>query len=381
VAVDPITFTAAARYVYGAFTALSGGRLSAADRAAIDAAGVRPFRGVFRGAGGLVLSQAQAIQRGNTILAAQRPVALPTPPAPTGPTYQTPEGLLREVFERNPNYTPGRSVPVPGNPDFEDLLRRPSPDIGTRTPTTWNPESPTRTLPRAGPVSAVSVLARAAGLLGGLLYPTPTADSDLGYESRSDRGEAPPDLRRGARRRPRLRRRPEPQPEPLGQTTADRLPRPSARPVSTSLPQSGPQRVPIGTPLPSPFPIPSPAPSATAAPRPVAFPSPLPFLLPLPRPSVPRPGRTPDTMSPLVPGGSTASPNRSPRFDRQPRPLTQPLPQPLASPTGGSSDPCKCTRSSKPKRKRKPRSVCYRGSFTETRASTLKVRKEQIPCR
>lgn len=37
-------------------------------------------------------------------------------------------------------------------------------------------------------------------------------------------------------------------------------------------------------------------------------------------------------------------------------------------------------RASKPKKKRKPRDVCYRGSYTETRTGVRKRRREKIPC-
>jgi len=375
---DPVTLTAAARYVYGAFS-LFGGGLSGAERRALEASGARPApRGLS--IDGRRVSQSEAIAAGRAVLA-RTPVLAPTPaPAPVpGRPYATPADVLREVLNRNPTYNPGTRPGLPPTvPEFEDLLRRPSPDIGTRNPTTWNPNSPAR-IPRAGPASAISVLARAAGLLGGLLYPTVLGDSDLGYESRSNPEAEPPDPRRAPRQRYRNRRQPDPQRPPLGQTIADRLPSPSARPVSTSLPRSEPRPVPIGTPQPSPFPQPLPAPSATAVPRPLSVPLPLLFPLPQPRPST-RPGRTPDTMSPLVPGGSIASPDRLSMIDRQGRPLTAPQPQPLALPSGGGSDPCSCSRTSKPKRKRKPRNECWRGTYVETRAGLSKTRKEKIPC-
>lgn len=47
----------------------------------------------------------------------------------------------------------------------------------------------------------------------------------------------------------------------------------------------------------------------------------------------------------------------------------------------GSSgkEPCKCGPK-KPRKKRPPRSVCYRGTFYETPSGTRKVKKERIPC-
>jgi len=37
-------------------------------------------------------------------------------------------------------------------------------------------------------------------------------------------------------------------------------------------------------------------------------------------------------------------------------------------------------RAKRKRKKREPRKVCYRGTFTETKSSTRKVRKEKIPC-
>lgn len=45
-----------------------------------------------------------------------------------------------------------------------------------------------------------------------------------------------------------------------------------------------------------------------------------------------------------------------------------------------STDTCNCSEKKKQKKKRKPRSVCYRGSYTETSKSLRKVRRESIPC-
>jgi len=56
-------------------------------------------------------------------------------------------------------------------------------------------------------------------------------------------------------------------------------------------------------------------------------------------------------------------------------------PLPLEEPRPGEADRCSCTKEKKKKpKKRKPRAVCYRGSYTETSNSLRKVRREQIPC-
>jgi hypothetical protein len=72
--------------------------------------------------------------------------------------------------------------------------------------------------------------------------------------------------------------------------------------------------------------------------------------------------------------------------------LPQPLPglatQPLTafqaavaqSPAQELDRQCRERAKRKRKKKREPRSVCYRGTFTETKKSTRKVRKEKIPC-
>lgn len=59
-------------------------------------------------------------------------------------------------------------------------------------------------------------------------------------------------------------------------------------------------------------------------------------------------------------------------------PLT-PLTEPLQPRLPTDADSCSCAKK-KPKKKREPRAVCYRGTYTETSKSLRKVRREQIPC-
>jgi len=68
-----------------------------------------------------------------------------------------------------------------------------------------------------------------------------------------------------------------------------------------------------------------------------------------------------------------------------PQPITSPVPspgnltalQPLALPSAQTG--CKCPP--KTRKPRKPRTVCYRGTYTESATGLTKLRKEEIPCR
>jgi hypothetical protein len=107
-----------------------------------------------------------------------------------------------------------------------------------------------------------------------------------------------------------------------------------------------------------------------------------------PRPAFPSPaipGTLPVTLSPAVPGlGSITLPGIGP----SPNPLTNPATLPLTalnpavaqSPAQDLDRQCR-ERAKRKRKKREPRSVCYRGTFTETKRSTRKMRKEKIPCR
>jgi hypothetical protein len=70
------------------------------------------------------------------------------------------------------------------------------------------------------------------------------------------------------------------------------------------------------------------------------------------------PFRLPVPLSPLSPGVS-------------PFELPQPAPQ---------NQRCKCPEERKEKKKRKDRTICYRGSYRERRKGLNKRRRERIPC-
>lgn len=137
--------------------------------------------------------------------------------------------------------------------------------------------------------------------------------------------------------------------EPVGTPTA----RPTARPEPFANPFATPLRQPWATPLE--VPLETPWGEPTLSPE--------------------TPTRTPSTTP-------TAPPTRSPlptSFD-----LPSTFANPMAEPQPGpkASDPCNCV-AQKPKKPkpRKPRTVCWKGSYTETSRSLFKNRREKIPCR
>lgn len=113
----------------------------------------------------------------------------------------------------------------------------------------------------------------------------------------------------------------------------------------------------------------------------------IPSLDPLEQP-LPAPVKTPtpggfDVPWPGLPGydllpGTDLVSAPAPGENRRPEAVLDPFADPLrAQPT---ADPCSCAKAKKPKKKREPRSVCYRGTYTETSKSLRKVRGERIPC-
>lgn len=130
---------------------------------------------------------------------------------------------------------------------------------------------------------------------------------------------------------------------------------------------------PFGDPLTTP--TSSPSPDVLGAPLPDFFPDPIGdpiFASPLPSPpgrDTPAPTGPPEFFAPFEPLTPTFTP------DVVPEPiLTQFAPDPLTS-----KDQCDCGKKKK-KKKRKPRDVCYRGTYTETRNGLSKKRLEEIPC-
>lgn len=326
------------------------------------------------------------------------PVPVPVPGLPG--VVSTPGREFIDLLNRRPTFVPGGSTGT--DTTFRDLLNR------TRQPTEFEKllKKPLRTTPGG----LLAPLARAAGLLGGVLYPSPTADSDLGYRAPP---RPPPtgglpgsDGPRGPRSRPNPRTRTRPRPpsgprppldvlfgrdptiprglpnRPQPTPTPTSTPRPTREPVSQPAP--GPQPVARPQPAPSPRARPAPAASTAPAPSPGSSISPLaflaPFLFPMPstRPQLrPRPLSAP---SPLP--GPIASPDPIRNFN-SPRPLTAPQPQPLsfAQPlTQPSRDPCRCDKPTRTRKKRKPRTVCYAGTYRDRASGLSKSKLRKIPC-
>lgn len=178
---------------------------------------------------------------------------------------------------------------------------------------------------------------------------------------------------------------------------------PQRRPSVGTPPQRAPIRLPRG-PFPGPdwsvptdpYPRTRPRPETEAPPRP--SPSPAPTRIPDPtRLPVPGPTRAPSPAPPrtfpriplfplLLPSFPTPSPQLRvrPRPGTEPPPLSDPLPTPLTliQPQPLPSRADRCPEPQKRKRKpRKPRAICYRGTYTEKRNGLLKRKRERIPCR
>lgn len=120
---------------------------------------------------------------------------------------------------------------------------------------------------------------------------------------------------------------------------------------------------------PKPKPVGSPIGAPTASPLP--DPLEVPFPEPAPRvPTRPRPGTIapPGIADPTLPGGG-------PAVLAEPEAL--PIAPPLAPPT--RADSCECAKK-KPKKK-KPRTVCYRGTYTERSTGLSKRRKIRVNCK
>jgi hypothetical protein len=158
---------------------------------------------------------------------------------------------------------------------------------------------------------------------------------------------------------------------------------PQRRPLPTprSIPQ--PHEIPtprptIALPLPRPLPMPGPAPVPVRAPRP-RLPSLMPYLpliYPLlePRLRVTLPPQQPLRIS--DPGFDVG--RIGPELRPPPVPLTLTQPLPLQLRPGVES--CVCEQP-KPRKKRKPRTECKTGTYTETRKGTIKHPRRTITCR
>jgi len=165
---------------------------------------------------------------------------------------------------------------------------------------------------------------------------------------------------------------------------------PGPGPTSTPISTPGIDPTP-GYPEPGDFPEPrrSPQPDPTSDPSPDVFSTPLPdgigdpigdpFVEPsrpvrtVPDPANPVRNKPGDTPQPFADPIDTPSPFDT--FDPMPLPLPQP------DPFTPNKDQCGCAKKKKDKKaKKKPRDVCYRGTYVELRKGLSKTRLEEVPC-
>lgn len=163
-----------------------------------------------------------------------------------------------------------------------------------------------------------------------------------------------------------------PRAEPLSPGSPSTRPRPTSRPEATPAP--GVQADPLNDPFSMPRPQAEPKPNARPAPDPAARPAPRNPLNPLALPFDPlRPFSQPesrpvprDVTSDLIDFVLRGSPDPSP----------EPQPEPEA-------DRCNCDSKKKKKKKKKdkkPRSVCWQGTYTQRAKGISYARKKQVPC-
>jgi len=158
------------------------------------------------------------------------------------------------------------------------------------------------------------------------------------------------------------------------------LPGTTRVPQRTRAPQTAPRTAPAPTPRPAP---------ATRPGGPVANPAP-----PVPRPAPPLPGppiglpvpppaprfglRELALLAEALSRGRAREPARAPAPNLVPR--EQLVPQPPLTLSQSRVRECECPEPKK-RKPREPRSVCYSGTFTETRRGTRKRRKRKVPCK
>jgi len=156
-------------------------------------------------------------------------------------------------------------------------------------------------------------------------------------------------------------------------------PRPQERPFTSPDPF---ELVPLTAPGFQPRPLLDPGfeslPRTGTSPRPGTrpFPDPGYFAAPIGDPFFDLAPLAPPRAAPRSPSVPRAAPISNP-FD-----LASPLqPFALEEPRPTKADGCNCAaEKKKPKKKKKPRTICYKGSYTERSKSLRKVRREQIPC-
>ena len=328
-----------------------------------------------------------------------------------------------------------------GSEDATEAFVAPGGFVFTPLPPVAPPPPPPSVLAAIGR-AVVGVATRIGGLVGGLLYPSDLADTDLGITAPP--GGFPHD----------------PLPSPLATDGPGRLFDPgdgigelvvTARPIPRQSPLPSPFVAPFVVPLfdapgffdipdygtpfvPEPLAQPQPVPPRVVPRQPVIL-EPFPFDPPFFYPSVPHPGDLPrpgDRVDPLVdpldPLDPFPDPGLTPRPvprptpiptpffspfpvpDLVPQPTPRPTPRPPATPRPGTGliptwsptpglfadpgmfaqpnvprpkdcPPCAETKERKKRKKREPRIECYRGTYTELASGLIKRRKERVPCR
>lgn len=317
------------------------------------------------------------------VIAAPRPAA-PTPPPPP----LTGSDVLRDLLERPKTATPAPPPPTelerllqkPPPSEFERLLQKPMKTITVEAPrvATRIPYGPAlRAASRAlGPVSLLSLLPT--------MFHTGVKLDELATDSwlrrlnpESDR-EPSTEPKRAPRRPAAPAGMPTGFDDPLEEITvtgrAPSAPRPSSPAFTYVQPPMG---TPLGPdalfaePLTSPLPFPTVGPLPNAQPLPLDFAQPFADPLAMPQPAVaPRPSLQPDPVVATPPGVRTPSRPRGP--------LAPPLTWP--SGLGEPSQPCDCKKTKEKPKKKKPRTVCWKGSYVEGSKSLKKTRRVRVDC-
>lgn len=333
----------------------------------------------------------------------ERPKPPPPPPPIAPPILAAPIVTLPDIYADLVGAVPQPQTPPPPSrprrskpPARRTRPQRPqrSPSPGPRTTPRILPPSFPR--PRPGdpavPIASPLIrgLVRLLGPVAAMFFPRTTGPSDFRYgtpqrylipptPARDDRPEAGDRL--PVRNAPPLartdeivtldivsrRERPVAPPSVTFDLVSQPLPYPGLPtaifPGPANQPRETPSPQPVGTPNAAPnpnpaldvFPIASPAPSVRPQPQPAPPPS---------RPQV----DIPLYFAPQMPG-----PGKRIIGDLVPVPDLGPVPQ-------EELDRCNCEPKKKSKKPKKPRAVCYRGTYTERAKGLIKSRKEQVPC-
>lgn len=339
------------------------------------------------------------------------------------------------VQPRNPAITPISGVPFPSSPPLVPVPGSPPVPPPTSSPPGFPGGSSIPDRIGGRPVSIGGFLSSIlrGGWIGALFYPSANPrgrGSQLCIETEygpwcppglpgaesvaAPRPVAVPGQR--GRRRPRAvpaapgrRRRARPgvvpgavpigPPRPRGRPVTISRPRVETRPDVAVLTRSPPTSSPLPPPVPGSLPstVPVPRTGTIAAPRPATVPAtsslPLPTIAGLVLPALgawvsavagPTVGAIAGPIvGPIVgplPGiGPLPGPGAAPRPQPLPSPLTAFNTAPATSAARDLDEQCRA-RARQRRKKRKPRSVCYRGTYVEKRNGTIKRRKEKVRC-